>query len=273
MSKLSCEIAERYAHEGRRGRLGESEAASLAEHLASCAACRELHRRETALDTALERLPRARAPEALLARLRDMAEADPTHDAEPALAAPPPRAVAPPPPRRPARLLAFGSALVAAAALFGFFVGKHQLGLAPAGSLLAEEAVGDHLRVLYADRGPEIESGGIHQVKPWFAGRLDFAPVLPFDGDDEFALQGGSIAYFRDRKAAAFVFKHRLHRITLLVFRADGLELPSTATHQSSRGFDVVLWRHNELGYALVSDMAGSELDRLAAKIGTASAK
>jgi len=271
MSKLSCDVAQRYAHEGRRGRLGETEAAALAEHLASCESCRAEHLRESALDAALSRLPRQRAPEALTARLRALAEADASREVAPPPAPQPSSQVAPTPlRRRPSRFIAVSSALVAAAALFGFFVGKHQLALGPAAPLLAEEAVGDHLRVLYADRGPEIESGGIHQVKPWFAGRLDFAPVLPFDGDDEFPLQGGSIAYFRDRKAAAFVFKHRLHRITLLVFRADGLELPTAATHQRARGFDVVLWKQNELGYALVSDMAGSELDRLAVKIGTA---
>ncbi|WP_248353531.1 hypothetical protein [Anaeromyxobacter oryzae] len=25
----------------------------------------------------------------------------------------------------------------------------------------------------------EIETGGSHQVKPWFEGKLDFAPVVP----------------------------------------------------------------------------------------------
>jgi len=82
---------------------------------------------------------------------------------------------------------------------------------------------------------------------------------------------------FRDRKAAAFAFKHRLHRITLLVFRAEGLALPSETPqarppgkHLRSRGFDVVLWKRDDLGYALVADMAGSGLDELATKIATA---
>ena len=29
------------------------------------------------------------------------------------------------------------------------------------------EAINDHLRVLYSEHPVEIESGGIHQVKPW----------------------------------------------------------------------------------------------------------
>src|SRR6185312_2399693 len=93
---------------------------------------------------------------------------------------------------------------------------------------LVEEAVNDHLRVVSSSHPVEIESGGIHQVKPWFTGRLEFAPRVAFSGDDEFSLVGGSVAYFRDRKAAAFIFKRRLHVITLLVFPAEGLPWPTS---------------------------------------------
>ena len=137
------------------------------------------------------------------------------------------------------------------------------------------EAVNDHLRVLYAEHPVEIESGGVHQVKPWFAGRVDFAPALGFGGDDDFPLQGGAIALFLDRKAAAFEFKRRLHPITLFVFRAEGLAFPtasraigsSQAALRTERGFHVLLWRRADLGYALVSDLDEQELAVLASKI------
>jgi anti-sigma factor RsiW len=67
---------------------------------------------------------------------------------------------------------------------------------------LVSEAVNDHLRVLSSQHPLDVESGGIHQVKPWFERRLDFAPVLAFEGDAEFPLRGGAVGYFRDRKAA-----------------------------------------------------------------------
>jgi anti-sigma factor RsiW len=130
--------------------------------------------------------------------------------------------------------------------------------------------------VVYSTNPVEIESGGIHQVKPWFTGRLDFAPRVAFSGDDEFPLVGGSIGYFHDRKAAVFVFKHRLHTVSLLVFRADGLAWPRTnlarvgrvaADVQTVRGFSVVLWRDGELGYCLVSDVDRDDLERLATKV------
>ena len=88
---------------------------------------------------------------------------------------------------------------------------------------MVAEAVNDHLRLLASPRPLDIETGGLHQVKPWFGGRLDFAPVVTFEGDADFPLKGGSLGYFRDRKAAVFVYARRLHSISLLVFRADGL--------------------------------------------------
>ena len=143
-------------------------------------------------------------------------------------------------------------------------------------TLMVAEAVNDHLRLLASPRPLDVESGGLHQVKPWFAGRLDFAPVVSFEGDDEFPLKGGSLGYFRDRKAAVLVYARRLHPISLLVFRADGLPWPSHELARvngagpsvaSERGFNVILWRRGELGYALVSDVDARELSTLAARL------
>jgi anti-sigma factor RsiW len=147
---------------------------------------------------------------------------------------------------------------------------------APEPNRMVAEAVNDHLRVLYAERPIEIASGGIHQVKPWFSGRLDFAPQLAFGGDSEFVLEGGAVAYFIDRKAATFVFKRRLHTISLFVFRAESLPWPEQAAAVTSsfrpasadeRGFQVVLFRERGLGYVLVSDISREELLRLAPKL------
>ena len=141
---------------------------------------------------------------------------------------------------------------------------------------MVAEAVNDHLRVLSSQHPLDIESGGLHQVKPWFEGRLDFAPVVPFEGDADFPLKGGAVGYFRDRKAAVFVYARRLHPITLLVFRADGLPWPTRAQPPAGppevyrtvdRGFNVIMWRTDELGYALVSDVDPRDLNALAARI------
>lgn len=141
---------------------------------------------------------------------------------------------------------------------------------------MVEEAVNDHLRLLTGQHPLEVESTNMHQVVPWFEGKLDFAPLVAFAGDEEFPLQGGLVGYFIDRKAAILVFKRRLHTITLLVFPAQGLHwlsLPhspsgsSGPSHETSRGFHVVLWRRQDLGYALVSDTNDADLMALAGRI------
>jgi anti-sigma factor RsiW len=141
---------------------------------------------------------------------------------------------------------------------------------------MVAEAVNDHLRVISSQHPVDVESGGIHQVKPWFDGRLDFAPVIPFEGDADVVLKGGAVGYFLDRKAAVLVYTRRLHPITLLIFRADGLEWPphglaragvADASTAVERGFNVMMWRRAELGYALVSDLNAADLRALAAKL------
>ena len=141
---------------------------------------------------------------------------------------------------------------------------------------LASEVVNDHLRVLASQHPVEIESGGKHQVKPWFEGKLDFAPVVPALEGTDLRLRGGSVGYVFDRKAAVLVYGLRLHIVTLLVFRPDGLAWPDAGARQigpvrghetSTRGFNAVLWRQEGLGYALVSDVNAKELTDLAARV------
>jgi anti-sigma factor RsiW len=236
-----------------RGRLPEPERARFAEHLSTCAECGKIYERERALEKLLAERPSFSLPEGLRKKL--------TAGLTPAK-----------PKRRFGRLAAVAVPSVAAVLLAGLLLFGH---FQP-NERLVDEAVNDHLRVLYAEHPIEIASGGIHQVKPWFAGRLDFAPVLSFSGDDEFPLEGGAVGLFVDRKAATFLFKHRLHSASLFVFRSEGLGWPLRAdatagalpaTGAALRGFNVLLWRDGDLGYALVSDMDRSELGRLAAKV------
>jgi anti-sigma factor RsiW len=256
-----------------RGRLMEPQRADFTAHLQTCSECRRLFEREQALQRALEQRPRFALPE----RLRESLAAAASAAAPPALAANRAKIDRS---QQPKRLARWAAVLLPglAAALLGLVLVLHGSALRETRrEPLIDEAINDHLRVLYAQRPIEIESGGIHQVKPWFAGKLDFAPVLDFSGDEEFPLQGGSIALFVDRKAATFIFKHRLHVASLFVFRSQDLSFPAhtevalenplSATRAAARGFNVLLWQDHDLGYALVSDMDPSSLARLAEKL------
>jgi anti-sigma factor RsiW len=245
-----------------RGRLAAALHEEVHIHLEGCAACAHEEVAERALTDVLERLPQHGAPVGLKRRL--------------ALSWPAPQPGAPARRRagwRRAWLPALAAAVVLAVALPRLV--EQPTGRVDAGHALAVEAVNDHLRVL--ERGLSVPGGGIHQVKPWFAGRLDFAPIVTFAGDVEYPLEGGAVERFLDRQAAVFAYGRRLHRISLLVFRAEGLPWPTpadspsgrpAATPATVRGFNVLVWRSGELGYALVSDVDARDLAELARRLG-----
>jgi anti-sigma factor RsiW len=255
---MNCTEERIHLLDRRRGMLTGELRARVDSHLAECEACRREDDVDRELSLALlDRLPKRRAPEGLRRSI------------EKRLAGEAPRAFGSI--RRTRRAPLFAAAVFAAAAAAAIVSWK------PSDSdpMLAE-AVNDHLRVIYSDHPVEVESGGIHQVKPWFTGRLDFAPIVAFAGDDEFPLQGGAVAYFVDRKAATFIFKRRLHAITLFVFRSEGLPWPALGTRplggvrgtlETSRGFHVLMWQKADLGYALVSDVDPADLQALAVKV------
>jgi len=234
----------------QRGQLDPAAREEIRGHLATCADCSREDAAERGLTEALEeRLPQHAAPLALKRRLASQWRAEPAAGS-----------LRPSPWRRWWPAAAAASA-VAAALLIAWPLSRS------GESAMVAEAVNDHLRMVTSRNPLDVESGGIHEVKPWFEGRLDFAPVVPFDGDQDFPLHGGAVGYFLDRKAAIFSFSRRLHAITLIVFRADGLSLPGSLSDVSSRGFNVILWRRGELGYALVSDVDRRELSQLAVKL------
>ena len=239
----------------RNGTLAAEQALQLDEHLANCEQCQSYERADAQLSRVLEaQLPPLSAPAALRQSLT-------TRYAT--------RAWWRQPVSRTVAAAMAGAALTVV--VMTYAAGSTSI------DTMLREATNDHLRILYSDQPLEVISSSSHTVKPWFAGRVDFAPVVPFEGDQEFTLQGGTIAYFIDRKAAVYEYQCRLHKLSLLIFRSDGLTWPSISVHwlglkgtlfRSSRGFNTLLWRSGDLGYALVSDIDRADLERLGAKLG-----
>ena len=247
---MDCTQARPRLHDLRRGRLAQPALEEVRAHLATCDGCRRAQDGEAALDDLLrDRMPRYEAPLALRERLAAL-EGERRR----------------PPPRRWTRLVAPALAACLAAATGALLLERRSLADARDLGGLSAEAVSDHLRVLASRRPLEVESSGSHDVKPWFEGKLDFAPPVPVPEGSELRLVGGAVGYFLDRKCAVVEYALRRHAVTFLVFPAEGLPWPrsepfATAT---SRGFHAVLWRSGELGYALVSDANQAEIRALA---------
>jgi anti-sigma factor RsiW len=255
---MNCDDVRLNLRDHQEGRLPAAAEGDLHAHLAACPDCAHVAAIEQELTAVLERrLPQYPASFALKRRIAaQWPVAKPRRAWWRAW--------------RPAAVAALALAVLALVVAPVVYYERAAFRDASAARIMIAEAVNDHLRVLSSQRPLEIESGGLHQVKPWFEGRLDFAPVVSFEGDAEFPLKGGAVGFFLDRKAAVFVYARRLHPISLFVFRADGLRWPASAGGASTadeRGFTVVLWRHGALGYALVSDVDRRELSALAAKL------
>jgi anti-sigma factor RsiW len=257
---MNCEEVQSHLHDFRKRRLDGGLHGEVGAHLETCVTCASTDRAERALDELLEeRLPRHSAPTTLKRRLGLLM-------------------VPPTPVHAPTRWTRFLAPAMAAgfAVMVGVVVMQRSSSRGSALATLTAEAVNDHLRVLASQHPVEIESGGKHQVKPWFEGKLDFAPEVPALEDTELRLRGASVGYVFDRKAAVLVYALRQHVVTLLVFRAEGLAWPEgqmgpvRGRQTSARGFTVVLWRSGELGYALVSDVNAKELSGIGARLAAA---
>jgi anti-sigma factor (TIGR02949 family) len=247
----------------QQGRLAPEAHGQVRAHLDGCPGCAHEDRLEHELTQALERrLPQHAAPLALKRRL---AAQWPVEAASPALR------------RQWLRIWIPATAVALILLSLGPLAWQRVLAPASTGSgAMVGEAINDHIRLLQSERPLEIESGGIHQVIPWFSGRLDFSPTVRFSGDPDFPLRGGAIGYFVDRRAAALVYGRRLHTVSVFIFRADGLPWPRGEPEKmgrldvwrtASRGFNVLLWRDGELGFAAVSDVDPRDLSLLVSKL------
>ena len=127
---------------------------------------------------------------------------------------------------------------------------------------LAREVEAAHVRSLMAESHlNDVASSDQHTVKPWFQGKLDFAPVVTDLSASGYPLAGGRLDYVNGRPVAALVHRHRLHVINLFEWPAVGESAPELVTRH---GYSLVRWKRGGLEYWLVSDAAGADLLKFA---------
>jgi anti-sigma factor RsiW len=131
---------------------------------------------------------------------------------------------------------------------------------------VAEEVVAGHVRSLEASHLTDVLSSDRHTVKPWFAGKLDYAPPVEDFAADGFPLVGGRLDYVGGRPVSALVYRRAGHTINLYVWPGSG-ESPQTS--RAERGFHVTRWTRKGMSYWAVSDLNEEELSRFASLLRT----
>jgi anti-sigma factor RsiW len=219
------------------GELDAAQAAALAAHRAECPICRATSASLTQLRAALRQtVPYHAVPAALRARL--IARAAPV--------------------RSRARLAGWRRAAASFVA-GGAIAAAVTLAVVPRGAPgLANEVLAGHLRALEPGHLEDVISTDQHTVKPWFDGKLDFAPPVKNLAAAGFPLEGGRLDYLAGRRVAAMVYGHAKHIIDLFAWPESGPDrAPTELTRQ---GYNIIHWRAQGMALWAVSDVEKDEL-------------
>ncbi|MGZ6987728.1 MAG: anti-sigma factor family protein [Thermoanaerobaculia bacterium] len=237
---MSCEIPRERAHAWLDGELSAEATLDAERHARECPVCAAEYRRGLALRAALREGGLVAAPPASLEmRVRARLSSE----------------------RRPSwrggvpRWVAVAAGLLLGAGLTALMLPLRESIRARS---LADALVTAHVRALMKGPLVEVPSSDRHTVKPWFAGRVDFAPKVKDLATRGFPLEGGRVDGVSDRRAAVLAYRHGPHEIDVFVWV---VAAPSPAVTLSvARGYHVARWTEGDLGYAAVSDMDEDEL-------------
>ncbi len=138
--------------------------------------------------------------------------------------------------------------------------------------LLAQQIRDGHVRSLMAGHLSDVVSSDRHRVKPWFAGKLSFAPWVGDLSDEDFPLTGGRLDYLNDRPVAAIVYKRREHVINLFIWPSEHLR-PEATRLLRENGYQIVHWADGGMTYWAISDLNAGELQEFAKLVETRAAR
>jgi anti-sigma factor RsiW len=124
---------------------------------------------------------------------------------------------------------------------------------------MVADLVDTHVRSLMQNHLIDVQSTDRHTVKPWFAGKVDFAPTVPDLSAVGFPLLGGRLEYIHGQTVAALVYGRRLHVVNVFVWPASGESGDDVS--RKFRGYSVRHWVKSGLSYWAVTDAAATDLE------------
>jgi mycothiol system anti-sigma-R factor len=247
---VSCELTESVLHGYVDGELDAARAADFERHLLSCPQCVDALEAQESLRASIQQAGLyERAPATLRRRI----------SAELSASAPAPAAPKISFQRAAWRWLAVAAALLLAASL-GWWLTSH-------GNVNSVETayisafVDAHLRSLQPGHLDDVVSTDQHTVKPWFDGKLDFAPPVRDFATQDFPLQGGRLDVVHGHTVAVLVYGRRKHVINVFIWPT--AERDSPPQSGSQLGYNWIDWRRNGMEMCAVSDVNSADLDAL----------
>ncbi|VVD85104.1 transmembrane transcriptional regulator (anti-sigma factor) [Pandoraea communis] len=125
--------------------------------------------------------------------------------------------------------------------------------------LQPQEIVASHVRALLSQHPIDVISTDQHTVKPWFNGRIDYAPPVIDLSAKGFPLEGGRLDYVGGRTVAVLIYRTDKHPIDLYVFpaRDKGAAAP---TITGADGYAIARWRRGGMTYWAITDAEASHL-------------
>ena len=230
----ACPDKELLLHALVDGELDAGNVLALEAHVATCAGCAAELEAIREVKAQLKAAPLAyAAPRTLLDRLDAAlteAEAPPASPRNRALRA------------ETWVLSGTGAAIAASLAL---------MAIVPSGASLQSELVDAQARSLEAQHLVDVQTSDRHTVKPWFNGKVDFAPPVVDLASQGYPLVGGRLERLEGRRVATLVFHRQAHVINLFIWPG---EAPSEAVMQQKDGYNLVRWGHGGLVFWAVSD-------------------
>ena len=126
------------------------------------------------------------------------------------------------------------------------------------------EIADSHIRSLIGNHLVDVASSDQHTVRPWFEGKVDFAPPVPDLSARGFEIIGGRFSYIAGHPAATLVYLSRKHYISLFIWPL-GAGHPTDYSirferQPAQRGYEVLRWNSGSMSYWAISEIRPEEL-------------
>jgi anti-sigma factor RsiW len=126
---------------------------------------------------------------------------------------------------------------------------------------ISQQIVSAHIRSLMSTAPTDVASSEHHTVKPWFNGKISFAPVVADLAAQGFPLVGARIDVVGLAPAATLVYRTGKHLISLTEMpNAKDPTLP--VAERREQGYLALSWNDGQMAYWAISDAAAEELQR-----------